>query len=79
MPEAEAPREKTHAVKSTQTARKVRGIVKTMNSRTHEAKEQGKSLWWRWLDRFASYYDRKFGPDWQIKDKEFWKKFDSWE
>ena len=44
-----------------------------------EAKEQGKSVWWRWLDRFAVYYDRKFGPDWKSKDKEFWKSFDTWE
>lgn len=40
-----------------------------------EAKEQGKSLWSRWLDRFAVYYDEKFGPDWKVKDKEFWEKF----
>lgn len=40
-----------------------------------EAKEQGKSLWWRWLDRFADYYARKFTPDWKDKDKEFWEKF----
>lgn len=39
-----------------------------------EAKEQGKSLWSRWLDRFAVYYDEKFGPDWKVKDKEFWEK-----
>jgi DNA-binding NtrC family response regulator len=43
-----------------------------------DAKEQGKSFWWRWLDRFASYYDKKFGPDWQKDDPEFWKKFDAW-
>jgi len=40
-----------------------------------EAKEEGKSLWWRWMDRFGSYYDRKFGPDWQKKDGEFWQRF----
>lgn len=39
-----------------------------------EAKEKGKGFWWRWLDRFASYYDRKFESDWQKKDKEFWDK-----
>ncbi len=39
-----------------------------------EAEEQGKSLWWRWLDRFGVYYDEKFGPDWKDKDKDFWKK-----
>ena len=30
-----------------------------------EAKEKGKSLWWRWHERFASYFDRKYGPEWQ--------------
>ena len=43
-----------------------------------EAKEEGKSLWWRWLERFSSYYDKKFGLDWQEDDKEFWKKFQYW-
>jgi DNA-binding NtrC family response regulator len=37
-----------------------------------EARDQGKSLWWRWLDRFASYYDKKFGPEWKEKNKEIW-------
>ena len=40
-----------------------------------EAKEQGKNLWWRWLDRFALYYDAKFGPDWKDLEKDFWKRF----
>jgi DNA-binding response OmpR family regulator len=44
-----------------------------------EAKEQGKSFWWRWLDRLGgSYYEKKFGADWQDKDKEFWKRFPAW-
>jgi CheY-like chemotaxis protein len=29
------------------------------------AKEKGKSAWWRWYDRLANYFERKFGPDWQ--------------
>ena len=40
-----------------------------------EAKEKGKPFYWRWLERFASYYDKKFGPDWQEGEKEFWEKF----
>ena len=40
-----------------------------------EAKESGKNFCWRWLDRFMSFYDEKFGPDWQHRDKEFWEKF----
>ena len=34
-----------------------------------EAKEQGKSLWGRWFDRLADYFEKKFGPDWQEKHK----------
>lgn len=44
-----------------------------------EAKQEGKNFWSRWLDRFSSYYDRKFGPDWRDKDREFWEKFGYWE
>ena len=40
-----------------------------------EAKEQGKHFWWRWLDRFAFYYDKKFGSDWRSSDKDFWEDF----
>ena len=40
-----------------------------------EAITRNKSTWWRWLDRFASYYDEKFEKDWQWKDKDFWKSF----
>jgi len=43
-----------------------------------EAREQGRHFWSRWLDRFASYYDDRFGPDWQDEDKEFWQKFKVW-
>lgn len=39
-----------------------------------EAKEAGKSFWWRWLDRFEAYYEQKFGPEWKRKDEDFWKK-----
>jgi hypothetical protein len=39
-----------------------------------EAKEQGKSFLLRWLDRFATYYDNKFGPDWKKVDKDLWNK-----
>lgn len=30
-----------------------------------EAEEKGKSFWWRWFDRLADYFEKKFGPDWQ--------------
>jgi DNA-binding NtrC family response regulator len=44
-----------------------------------EAKEKGKSFWWRWLERFASYYDKKFGPNWRRDDEEFWRNLGPWE
>lgn len=40
-----------------------------------EAKEQGKSTWWRWMDRLGAFFERRFGPDWKTDDKEFWDKF----
>ena len=40
-----------------------------------EAQAEGKSTWWKWFDKFASFYDRKFGPEWQDENKEFWDKF----
>jgi DNA-binding NtrC family response regulator len=43
-----------------------------------EAREQGKNLWWRWLDRLGVYYEKKFGSNWQDKDKDFWRNFPSW-
>jgi DNA-binding NtrC family response regulator len=41
-----------------------------------EDKARGVKLWWRWLDRWGSYYDRKFGPEWKDEDKEFWEKIE---
>jgi DNA-binding NtrC family response regulator len=40
-----------------------------------EAKEQGKSPWARWYDRLGSFFEKKFGENWQKDDPEFWKKF----
>jgi len=41
-----------------------------------EAKEKGKSFWWRWLTRLSySYWENKFGAaDLRDIDKEFWEK-----
>ncbi|MBW2093858.1 MAG: response regulator [Deltaproteobacteria bacterium] len=43
-----------------------------------EAREAGKGTWWRWYDRFASYFDKSFGPNWKEKEKDFWNKFTSY-
>jgi DNA-binding NtrC family response regulator len=40
-----------------------------------KALAEGKNTWWRWFDKFASFYERKFGPDWQEKDQNYWDKF----
>ncbi len=34
-----------------------------------EARDKGRSLWWRWFDRLADYFEHKFGPDWQKKHR----------
>ncbi|MFZ7110867.1 MAG: response regulator [Desulfatiglandales bacterium] len=44
-----------------------------------EDKEKGRNPWIRWLDRWVSFYDRRFGPDWKNKDKEFWENFADWD
>jgi nucleotide-binding universal stress UspA family protein/CheY-like chemotaxis protein len=30
-----------------------------------EAQARGDSSWWRWLQRFGTFYDKKFGSDWK--------------
>jgi DNA-binding response OmpR family regulator len=44
-----------------------------------EDKEKGRNPMTRWLDRWVSFYDRRFGPDWKNKDKEFWENFPDWD
>ena len=39
-----------------------------------EAKEQGKSFWWRWMDRLGVYFDKKFGPNWLKGDEDILEK-----
>ena len=41
------------------------------------AREKGKSLQNQWLERMGSFYEEKFGPDWQSDEPEFWEKFGS--
>jgi CheY-like chemotaxis protein len=40
-----------------------------------EAKAQGKSTWEGWYHRLASFCEKKFGPGWQTRDKQFWDRF----
>lgn len=39
--------------------------IETYLNDTLEAKERGKHFWWRWFERFGSYYEKKFGSDLQ--------------
>jgi len=39
------------------------------------ADENGKSTWWSWYDRLGASCEKRFGPDWQKDDKDFWTKF----
>ena len=47
-------------------------IVTYMND-VLEARAKGKGLWSRWLYRFGSYFEKKFGPKWREIDKEMWE------
>ena len=39
------------------------------------AKEHGKNPWTSWYGKMASFFEKKFGPDWQESEKDFWEKF----
>ena len=43
-----------------------------------ETQKKGRSFLGRWLLRFNSYYEKKFGSEWQDKDKTFWDKHGYW-
>ncbi|MBW2435430.1 MAG: response regulator [Deltaproteobacteria bacterium] len=40
-----------------------------------EAQNQGRNTWIRWYDRLGSFFEKKFGSEWQDDEKEFWEKF----
>lgn len=40
-----------------------------------EAKKIKKSTWWRWRTRFGSFFNKRFGTDWNELDKNFWDRF----
>ena len=39
--------------------------IETYLKDVFEAQLKGKHFWWRWLERFGSYYKNRFGPEWQ--------------
>ena len=44
-----------------------------------EARSKGKNFWWRWLDRFGAYYNKRFGLDWKDGIRDFREKFQGWQ
>ncbi len=38
------------------------------------AKKEGKNPWTTWYKRLGAFCDKKFGPDWDKDEKEFWEK-----
>lgn len=57
---------------------KMADIVTYLND-VLEAVEKRRRTWTHWLERFAEYYDDKFGPGWRKADVEFWKQLGIWE
>jgi hypothetical protein len=43
-----------------------------------EAKKRGKTSGGDGSTGWGSYYEKKFGSDWQKDDKDFWRNFPSW-
>jgi DNA-binding response OmpR family regulator len=39
-----------------------------------EAKKKGQSTWMPFMGWAEAYYNAKFGPKWEAREKEFWKK-----
>jgi DNA-binding NtrC family response regulator len=40
------------------------------------AREKGAKKQGTWFAKLRPFFDKKFGPGWRKKDKEFWKEFD---
>jgi DNA-binding NtrC family response regulator len=53
---------------------KIADIAEYLND-VLQAIKAGKNTWWRWLDKFESYYSKKFEAEWKNKDKDFWRSF----
>ena len=49
--------------------------IETFINDVLEAKENEKDARGSWRNRLGGFFDKKFGPDWQGTDKEFWGGF----
>ncbi len=38
------------------------------------ARQEGKNPWTSWYKRLDTYFEEKFGPEWDKDDKKFWEK-----
>jgi DNA-binding response OmpR family regulator len=50
------------------------GEMPTLLTAILEAKKKGKSTWIPFMGWAEAYYNAKFGPKWEGRDKEFWKR-----
>jgi len=48
--------------------------IETFISDVLKAQKEGKNPWTSWYSRLASFCEKKFGPDWDKDEKEFWDK-----
>ncbi|MFA5903163.1 MAG: response regulator [Desulfobacula sp.] len=39
-----------------------------------KARKEGKNPWTSWYNRLDTYFEQKFGPNWDKDDKKFWEK-----
>ncbi len=39
-----------------------------------KARKEGKNPWTSWYKRLDTYFEQKFGPEWDKDDKKFWEK-----
>jgi hypothetical protein len=37
--------------------------------------ERGEPPWKLLFEKLGDYFDKRFGPDWKAKDREFWSEF----
>ncbi len=44
-------------------------------SRLLEAYDRGEPPWKLLFEKLGAYFDKRFGPGWQAKDREFWSEF----
>ena len=49
--------------------------IETFLNDVLEARRKKRNPWQRWLERFSPFYQKRFGGDWQNRDKAFWDGF----